>query len=1181
MKNCEKFETLGDRQDGFRKGRSTTRTLLQNEILNDYNKRLRINNFVGMTDISGCFDRILPPIISLLNRRNGCPSEAVTMHAKTLESAKYYLKTKQGISTNFYSHTEETPVYGNGQGAGDSPSQWSQESALLLDLYEQNAPTAEMTFRDGTHATKIPVAAFADDTNLFGNDDKHRKTKETIVSEAKTAFETWNKLLHATGHFMELGKCACYLSIWDFQEDGYAFTIPPAELQVQIEVNDINGRRQIIEQLSSETSQKLLGVMKNPIGNQQDEVKRLKKKSDEIAVKINSVALSKTEAKMAYEAFYLPAMRYSLSTTSINQIDFESIQSKATLALLAVMGYNRHMPREVVFAPKTFQGLGLKHLYDLQGCDAVRLLLQETSERSSNMKTMINALIDVIQLESGLGSPILEDTRPLDYLEWGWIPQIREFLHHIQGQIIGVNQKPEIFREGDQFIMEAPTLRTKTHKERMLIHRCRLYLQVELLSDITNASGTRILNQWKNDLADKPSTSLKHWPRQRNPGKEAWKIWRNFLRDAFENSNGTLRQPLARWLKQNTGRRHAAYYDDNSKSLFIYDDQLWRKFIKTANTRRQLLFKKDTSTLELNLPSTATPLDIISETEAHWVTSLSTPHNMTEIQRQQPKHFQEKIAILQNQQKAVINVLLDNYDISEIFEHSARIEVATDGGFNPQTGKSSYGWIVAANKTLIAKGRGPAAAHPELAESFRAEGFGIFAALRFLQELTSHFQIDKEKHTWRFYLDNRAMIQRMESYEQNTRHSKWHLRPDADITNQASEILAIFPASLIHVKSHQDINTDFDKLSYPAQLNVMADLQATTHHDEMTKPMITYEHPYPTLVLGNIPITRDSQKWILRQAGKVPIQHYYKEKYGWTKEIFNDIDWDIQEKALRYFSESDQSRILKFVHGWLPTNKRLYREGIEKSPKCQLCNALEESNDHLWICSRDIQENARVKIMEYIWRDNSNHGNSELNNIIELAFSESTHNSKWTPLVKETSGNIRRCIIQQNKIGWDQLLKGRMTKEMRRTMDHHYRQLKVDTRKYTGERWCKRLLQNIWQVLLQLWKQRNELIHDSMLSNQESKETERIKTRVFRCYEHRESMTVADRERIFYTEAEQLLQEDKRLIKAWLRIAERIIKTVKKENERPNNSRKLLETYLQWKPRTRKKPCTAAELQPD
>jgi hypothetical protein len=112
LQNCEQHGALGDIQDGFRKGRSMIRTLLHNEIVNDYNKRLRINNFVGMTDISGCFDRIVVPVISLLNIKNGCPDKAVEMHSRTLESAKYHLKTKQGISSNFYSHSISTPVHG-------------------------------------------------------------------------------------------------------------------------------------------------------------------------------------------------------------------------------------------------------------------------------------------------------------------------------------------------------------------------------------------------------------------------------------------------------------------------------------------------------------------------------------------------------------------------------------------------------------------------------------------------------------------------------------------------------------------------------------------------------------------------------------------------------------------------------------------------------------------------------------------------------------------------------------------------------------------------------------------------------------------------------------------------------------------------------------------------------------
>jgi hypothetical protein len=290
--NCERYGKLGDIQDGFRKDRSTIRTLLHNEIINDYNKRLRLNNFVGMTDISGCFDRIVAPVISLLNKKNGCPQEAVTMHATTLQKARYHLKTKHETTTTSYSHSSTTPIYGNGQGTGDSPSQWCQQSTMLFDLYSVENPGATMSTRTGDKQIQIPLAAFADDTNLLGNDDGRDKSIDELIQQAQHGFTSWNELLHATGHFMELDKCACYLLIWSFQEDGYAFTLDPTEHGKQIEVKDITGKIMRIKQLSATTSQKLLGVMKNPIGNQHDEIDRLRDKSNTLAVKINSHALS-------------------------------------------------------------------------------------------------------------------------------------------------------------------------------------------------------------------------------------------------------------------------------------------------------------------------------------------------------------------------------------------------------------------------------------------------------------------------------------------------------------------------------------------------------------------------------------------------------------------------------------------------------------------------------------------------------------------------------------------------------------------------------------------------------------------------------------------------------------------------------------------------------------------------
>jgi hypothetical protein len=182
----------------------------------------------------------------------------------------------------------------------------------------------------------------------------------------------------------------------------------------------------------------------------------------------------------------------------------------------------------------------------------------------------------------------------------------------------------------------------------------------------------------------------------------------------------------------------------------------------------------------------------------------------------------------------------------------------------------------------------------------------------------------------------------MQSYRWKQKSSKWNLRPDADMTNFADEHLKTFPATLIHVKSHQDERQDQKELPFEAQLNVLADAQAMQQHDLMDAPLTDVQGLQPVLMLGDIPITRDSQKWLLQKAGEILISHYYNEKYGWDHNVFQDIDWHLQHKALSTFADPDQCRILKFVHGWLPTNKRLFREGTESSPKCILCNHLEE-----------------------------------------------------------------------------------------------------------------------------------------------------------------------------------------------------------------------------------------------
>jgi hypothetical protein len=1162
MRNCERHGTLGNRQDGFRKGRSTTRTLLHNEILSDYNKRLRIDNFIGMTDISGCFDRIIPSITALLNRKNGCPRTAVQMHAKTLDKAKYHLKTKQGISKEFYSNAT-TPVYGNGQGAGDSPSQWNQESAMLFDLYEQANNGAKMSLRSGETLAVIPMAAFADDTNLFGNNDDGTKTRTDLIDEVKQAFSTWDKLLHATGHFMELGKCACYLSLWEFQEDGYAYTLAPEEHQQEIYVTDINGKEQKIPQLPTNTTQKLLGVMKSPIGDQQDEIKRLRTKSDNYARRINSNSLTRSEARLAYEAFYLPAMRYSLNITSINQLDMENIQAKATIAFLAAQGFNRHMPREVVYAPTRFQGIGIRHLFDIQGSDSTRLLLQELNNEDSTTQHMLISLMDAIQLEAGIGKPIMEDCRSLDYIEWGWIPSIRDYLQHINGQIMLGRRKEPTYRDHDTYLMDSLYLREITQRERIYINRCRIYQQVALLSDIATVAGLQINKAWFYPTTEKPSRSTLKWPIQNQPSRVAWVAWENFLK-SFQTENGKLRKPLGKWIRGNQTRVYKTHTSMDTELLWLEQpDKTYKGYPKISQQRRHMTYSTTHVTSAPELPPFATPVDLLQTTET-WIKTSNPP-----VQRQtssisaDAKLWYKRAPV--EWEHIVGNITMRHNDeaIEHMIKPKTKFELASDGGYDPTSGISTFGWVATLNRTIIATGHGPAQAHPNMAESFRSEGYGIASAGLFIRNMVRRFAINPTQHSWKLYVDNKSMIQRLQGYESHDHVSRWNLRPDEDIAKLASKLLQHVPIQIKHIKSHQDTKTKQDELSYEAQLNIMADKEATRQRTKMDKPDSDVKNiGIAQLQIENMAVTRDSYRWLMQAAGRIPIEQYYQERHGWSRETFKAIGWDTQLAVLRQYTQEDQTRIIKFVHGWLPTQHRKHKEGAAPSPQCKLCMARCENNMHLFQCKHPNMAPIQEAIQIHILSTTQDHGHSELNNIMDLGMAESIDRPSWTPYMENISKELKDAIMEQNKIGWQQVYYGRLSNKLVRVMEQHFQKLPVNHLKYTGERWARKLIKTIWDTMLQLWKERNDHLHQRDKAAKAETQKQRLEKRIARCYTYSQNLTATERLRWFSEPHKEMMLRDTRYLEAWVRTVERIINITKRERKKRPPESLIMEQYL-------------------
>jgi hypothetical protein len=782
---------------------------------------------------------------------------------------------------------------------------------------------------------------------------------------------------------------------------------------------------------------------------------------------------------------------------------------------------------------------------------------------------MLTKLLEVIQLESGIGQPILEDNRPLAYIEWGWIPSIRDFLQHIVGKITNATVKPRTYRENDSYIMDDKSITKMSRKEQILINRCRIFLQVETISDIANAEGTHIKKAWFNPNDKKPSHSNLDWPGQGDPGSEAWKIWKTFLTRTYTTNDmtNTLKQKLGKWTIQNKRRTLHAYYQPINSSIAVFSKGSWSEHQLLSESRRQMFFQCNYTNIITYPKEPCYPIDIQTETNKTIITGKYEPRQEMNLDTTTHGTFQDKINQLShNSLLKNTRIMVDDNTISELLSQKSTVDVATDGSHDSDTGKLSFGWAVAINRMVIASGSGPAMAHPDLAESFRAEGYGLASAAAFINQLITYFNADANTHKWNFHLDSMTLIQRMLKYESEVVTPKWHLWPDIDITNKAHELLGKIPVSYFHVRSHQNRTRQEEPSDMIVQMNIMADELASQYRETMTNPIRRVEDDsFCHLVINDKFITRESQRHILETSSMIPIQQYYHDKFGWNSATFHDIDWKTQHRALSSYESNDQRRLIKYCHGWLPTYERMFREKLTPSQRCPLCYYLTESNDHLFSCRHPIQQAATQELMKFLDNDTKNHGNRDLNEILKLAILH-CQTPSWTPPPTTDNRDLQNCIQAQTKIGWVQIFHGRITRRFSIFMDNHYKKQGTTDKKLTGARWAKLLIKAFWDNLLTRWSQRNTIIYGNQRAEQQEIHRQRLISKVQAYYAFKHQLCISDRSKLFTKEYAELMEEDPRLIKAWTKLAGRIITAHKREQKNKQGSRALMEQYFKWHP---------------
>ncbi|WP_317203152.1 hypothetical protein [Janthinobacterium sp.] len=195
----------------------------------------------------------------------------------------------------------------------------------------------------------------------------------------------------------------------------------------------------------------------------------------------------------------------------------------------------------------------------------------------------------------------------------------------------------------------------------------------------------------------------------------------------------------------------------------------------------------------------------------------------------------------------------------ELRDASSHIMIVSDGGAKDD--KGYFGWIIGTKHEVLWEGQGPARGNPMTAQ--RAEAYGKLSWICFLKHYVAFLDIQVRCEVSSF-CDNMGVIQQTPFSTSNT--AREAILPDYDILKeiktQQENLRKLIPRlhQGNHVKGHQDKHKNFVELPRPAQLNILADNQATSELAIHAGPMPSLEFPSCSAYLLNAGQLRSSQE---------------------------------------------------------------------------------------------------------------------------------------------------------------------------------------------------------------------------------------------------------------------------------------------------------------------------------
>ena len=1162
MQQAEAKQVLNEGQYGSRNGRRATDPVfieeLQLEISRASRKPLVLINY----DATACYDRIIPNLGMIVSRKFGVPATVTKTNAATLEGAQYRIRTELGLSKDSYSHSPDHPIYGTGQGSTNSSSINLFQASVLFDCYDTKAHPATYTTPKGNHKTVLGLIGFVDDnggqTNEFDSDGSEETTARLIKNTSKNA-QLWANLLQVSGGAIEMAKCSVHVIQWLFSTTGGpVLQLFEADHQKHLEITDeMTGETHPLELLSAYRAHKTLGYHKAPAGNQQEQFRQLKKKSDETTAFLWTCPLSRAEAWTYYFACYLPSVGYPLTCSSMTKAKCEDVQRKALSIIVARCGFNRNTKRTILYGPLELGGANFRHLYVQQGTGQITEFMRHWRAYTTAGK-LLRVALAWFQEQVGVSYPILASVNThLPHLESKWIASMRLFLReHNMSLLIDEPEIPGLQRMYDVHIMDM-ILNANQFKDAEIrrLNYCRLYLGATTLSDLTHITGLRLdFSKLEGRPSIYSSVTQRHRVYQERPSDKDWKLWKK-ANTLWSDGNGKLMEALGPWIihPKDQRQQHRAYYQERGEMW--EDEAIWVK-VGEAYTRCKILQDQwhyqetDEHREWKNLPDAMYPVEAWPRSNGEW---RLTYCGSTAVPRpaRTAGSFSEYIDRLPEWERELLQFLelaSDAFTVGLAISYGIR--AVSDGSvWNDNQG--AFGWTLSTDQgDRMARCMGPA--RGVNIDSYRAEAYGMLSILCFLKRLTEFIGQGDEWHGI-IATDSQSLLDTIMDgkYKHATTDEPQAcavkplqyldvMAPDWDITSRIVRTAQQMKGmELQYIRGHQDRTHTYAQLSLLAQLNVDADAMATQyqrHHGNPRPHVLLTDTAGVVLNTPDGSITKNFAPTIRYQASAPELQKYIQERNKWTPQVFQYINWPAHRTSLRARIDK-RTHLIKFVHGILPTGKVLHRKDTIRN-RCPACKQIMEDWQHIMRCPAKNRQS---------WRDNT------VKAVTIKCQSLSTRPAVQAVLIAGLNGwlqcnderfeldaskyhhDMQHLIHHQNLIGWQQLFLGRFSWKWSDLQDDFYavRREPSKMKRLSGQRWQTAIIGAIWEQWYLVWAIRNEDLHGATESAKSRAIAAEVRRDLSDLYDRRNQMEPNVQELLFDT-LEEHLEQPTWVTKNWL-----------------------------------------------